>query len=145
MQAGRIEAESVLGRLKQAFGLEAGRTKVVYIVSKGRYEAPYKNEEKARKNARKMLKKYPGSEIRLSRTTLVEKEKRPFWRFGALKIFRFIQNGCLLRKRLRRIGEIQWKLNEIDRFRLLSIGIAHNQNILIWKSIVAFVPPLSDR
>jgi len=71
--------------LKQALGLEAGRTKVWYLVSRGRYEASYKNEEKARKKARKMLKKHPGSEILLSKTTLVEKEKRPFWRFWRIE------------------------------------------------------------
>ena len=52
-----------------------------YVVSRGRYEASYKNEEKARK----MLKKHPGSEILLSKTTLVEKEKRPFWRFWRIE------------------------------------------------------------
>src|SRR5438128_421378 len=85
IEAGRIGAESAFGRLKQALGLEAGRTKVWYVVTAGRYEASYKNEEKARKKARKMLKKHPGSEILLSKTTLVEKEKRPFWRFWRIE------------------------------------------------------------
>jgi len=32
-----------------------------------------------------MLKKYPATEISLSRNTFIEKEKRPFWRFWRIE------------------------------------------------------------
>ena len=70
-----------MGRLKVTLGLEAGRRKVWYEVSRGHYEAFYKSEKRARKKARRMLKSHPAAEIMLSRNTLVENEKRPFWRF----------------------------------------------------------------
>jgi hypothetical protein len=66
----------------------------VYVVSIGRYESTYNSEEKARREARKMLKKHPESKISLSKTTLVEKEKRPFWRFWR------IENASLHHERL---------------------------------------------
>jgi len=74
-----------LGRLKQALGLEAGRRRVRYEVSRGHYEAFYRSEKKARMKAKKMRKKYPGSEIMLSRNTFIEKERRPFWRFWRIE------------------------------------------------------------
>ena len=74
-----------LGRLKRALGLEAGRRKVRYEVSRGHYEAFYRSEKSARKKAKKMLKKYPATEISLSRNTFIEKEKRPFWRFWRIE------------------------------------------------------------
>ncbi len=70
-----------MGRIRQALGLEAGRTKVHYVVSRGHYEAIYGNESRARNKARKMLKKHPASEVILTRNTRIENEKRPFWRF----------------------------------------------------------------
>jgi len=65
--------------------LEAGRTKVRYEVSRGRYEASYKSEEKARRKAKKMLKKHPATEIMLSKNTFTENDKRPFWRFWRIE------------------------------------------------------------
>jgi hypothetical protein len=70
-----------MGRMKVALGLEMGRTKVWYGVSVGRYETSYKTEKKARDKVRKMVKRYPESQVRLSKVTMVENEKRPFWRF----------------------------------------------------------------
>ena len=71
--------------MKVALGLEMGRTKVRYGVSVGRYETSYKAEKKARDKARKMVKKYPESQVRLSKVTMVENEKRPFWRFWRIE------------------------------------------------------------
>jgi len=74
-----------MGRMKVALGLEMGRTKVMYGVSVGRYETSYKTEKKARDKVRKMVKRYPESQVRLSKVTIVENEKRPFWRFWRIE------------------------------------------------------------
>lgn len=71
--------------LRIALGLEAGRTKVGYLVSRGRYEASYRSEKRARNKARKMLKKHPESEVLLEKWTHIENEKRPFWRFWIIR------------------------------------------------------------